>query len=157
MRGENSENLDWSRPEACENMVAKVPHQHYWKLRERCTTESNTAHTVNSNRRLRSQGVCGKMAVVQRRTCRRPNCGIHQTEKQDSCKEMGFQGDHGFIIDATIEPHHHVYSLQQHLDSGRVRVGIHVHRSTERCQERSSRRDESRSTKATVGYGTTRE
>ena len=58
---------------------------------EKCTTVSNTARIVDSNRRHRSQGVCGGMPVGPRRTFRRPNCGIRQTEKQDSRKGMGLK------------------------------------------------------------------
>ena len=41
-----------------------MPHQHFRKLRERCTTEGNTARIVDSNWGLRSHK-CGEEEVVR--------------------------------------------------------------------------------------------
>ena len=67
------------RPEACDNMVAMVPHQQFLKprLMEKCTTDSITARVVDSNRRHLEQGVLGGMAVGRRRLIMQSKCGEH--------------------------------------------------------------------------------
>ena len=47
-----------SRPEVCDDVVAMVPHQHFWnKDRRKCITKSMTARIVDFNRRHLKQGV----------------------------------------------------------------------------------------------------